>query len=153
MEQEHRRVYICFGTPDKHLEKIEQATQKLGRFDWWNIKKSACKEDIVIFYMIRPMSAFVATGIVDSEVQQCPDKDSQWHDQPCVWVRDVSLLHRHVPLSKAKKYFSEWKFLKQPRRSTDVPKSYVGQFLRLLGVQGQDQFRPPEEIPSGSKYS
>ena len=103
--------------------------------------------------MIRPISAFVATGVVDSEVQQCPDKDSQWHDQPCVWVRDVSLLHRHVPLSKAKQYFPEWKFLKQPRRSTDVPKNYVGQFLRLLGVQGQDQFRPPEEVPSGSKYN
>jgi len=151
MSPEPQRVYICFGTPGVHLDQIEVAAQKAGRFDWWNIKSSARREDMVIFYMIRPLSAFVATGIVDSGVQPCPDETSQWRNQPCVWVRDASMLPRHVPLSEAKDQFPEWKFLKQPRRSTDVPGIYVEQFLQLLGVQ--DQVRPPEEVPYGTKYS
>ncbi len=147
------RVYICFGTPAPHLGQLETAALAPGRFDWWNIVKSASPEDLVIFYMIRPLSAFVATGIVDSEVESCPDETSRWRDQPCVWVSDVTMLPRYVPLSEAKRHFPEWKFLKQPHRSTEVPSAYVEDFLRLLGAAYQDCTRLPEEVPQGLTYN
>src|SRR2546430_11535005 len=139
------RVYICFGTPEPHLGQLETAARKGGRFDWWNIKKSASPEDRVIFYLIRPRSAFVATGVVDSEVKPCPDKTSTWRDQPCVWVRDISMLPRHVPLSEAQRHFPEWRFLRQPHRSTDVPSAFVIDFLSFLQADGPAPIRFPEE--------
>ncbi len=147
------RVYICFGTPVPHLEQIEKAALAPGRFDWWNIVKSARREDLVVFYMIRPLSAFVATAIVDSEVQACPDESSAWRGQPCVWVRDAGMLPKSVPLSEAKRRLPEWKFLRQPHRSTEVPRDYVEDFLRLLGSGYQVGFRLPEEVPHGLTYN
>lgn len=39
------RVYICFGTPERHLGRLETAARTGWRFDfdWWNIKKSAAR--------------------------------------------------------------------------------------------------------------
>ncbi len=42
------RVYMCFGTPKRHLGQLETAAQKGGQFDWWNIKKSAAHSRIGI---------------------------------------------------------------------------------------------------------
>jgi hypothetical protein len=138
------RVYICFGTPEPHLNQLKSAPRK-GRFNWWTIKKSARPEDIVIFYMIRPLTAFVATGVVESEVYRLNDKKSKWYDDPGAYIKNVQMLPRYVTLAEAKQAFPEWKYLRGLQKSSDVPRNFAKRFLQLLIENNQDKIRFAEE--------
>jgi|GEM_PF-2406471 len=133
------RVHICFGEPDKDFEKLkaDALNSTGGVFDWWNISKSARPGDRVIFYMVAPISAFVASAEVDSVVE-CPEKESKWRDKPCAWLREAKMLPRQVTLTEAKQRLPEWRYLKRltaaciPNKNT--PTEVADEFLKLLQV-------------------
>ena len=73
------RVHVCFGTPPEHYEALEKIAAGEDDIGWWTINKSALPGDQVIFYMVRPLSAFVATGVVTTEPLVEEDKRSAWY--------------------------------------------------------------------------
>lgn len=139
------RVYICFGTPDVHLDQLRRAAAGDGELGWWTINKSALPEDQVVFYMIRPMSAFVASGVVVSKASLVDDTTSGWYGYYCADVKDVRMLPRFVRLDEAQMEFPKWGFLRYPRRSTLVPSHLAERFLRFLKAGKQESVRFAEE--------
>jgi hypothetical protein len=142
MSIDTQRIYVCQGRP-RHLQELEEAARKAGRYDWWPIKKSAHPGNAVIFYLKSPISAFVASGIVDSEVFSCPDETSEFHGRPCVWISDVRMLPRPVALQDAAQHIPEWKFLQMPQAKAEVPSEWVESFLKLLQFEASETTREP----------
>ena len=106
----------------------------------------------MIFYMVAPVSAFVATAIID-RIGECPDKTSKWCDKPCAWLRNAKMLFEEITLDHAKQHFPEWRFLKRPT-ITCIPNKYtpidlVDSFLAFLNianpkVEPEDMGNPPD---------
>jgi hypothetical protein len=86
----------------------------------------------MVFYMTRPMSAFVGTGVVASEPFVVDDPDSDWYGHYAVEMKDVEMLPRRVTLHEAQQRFPDWGYLRQPRRSTPIPSDVVSEFLAFL---------------------
>jgi hypothetical protein len=137
------RVHICFGNPDRHLAELERAAEK-GTSDgwWWTINRWAIPGDRIIFYLIRPMSAFVASAVVASKPWVVEDRDSDWYGHYGVEVKDVQMLPRHVALQEARRRFPDWRYLRQPYRSTPIPSEMVGDFLAFLHAGTLQPLRP-----------
>jgi hypothetical protein len=95
--------------------------------------------------MIRPMSAFVALGVVAGDVFVLKDTTSGWYGHLGAMIRDVRMLPRHVPLAEAQRHFPEWGFLRLPRRSTLVPAGVAEGFLRFLEGGERAEIRFAEE--------
>lgn len=133
------RVHICFGELEKDFEKLKSdALMPSGKvFDWWNVTHSARPGDLVLFYIIDPIKAFVATARIDS-ICECPDKTSKWKDKPCAWLRDAQMLPQEVTRDQARKHFPEWRYLNRmtatciPNDTT--PPDLVDRLLELLEV-------------------
>ena len=147
MSIDTQQIYICQGRP-KHLKQLEEAAEKGGRYrglryDWWPIKKSARPGNTVIFYLTSPISAFVASGIVDSEVISCPDETSEYRGRPCAWISDIRMLPNPVALQDAARRIPEWKFLQMPQAKAEVPSEWVERFSQLLQLEASEMTREP----------
>ena len=149
MAAETPRVFICFASPKRHLDQLKAAAKKAGRFDWWNIHKSAQSGDRVVFYMIRPVSAFIAQGFVDGSGFILDLKESQWDGKHVAWIKDVSMLERYIPLNEAKQQFPDWKYLIQPRQSTLVPEEVADRFLQLIGADNSEARLHDQQFQGG----
>lgn len=123
-----RQVHICFGDPKLHLRGLRPSARTA-----WTINARAARGDVAAFYMIGPMSAFVATGVVASDARKIePDaEDGYWHGYQAR-VERVRLLPDPVPLSRVRAALPRWAWLRQPRRSTVVPDAIAERFLQVL---------------------
>ena len=142
MAQHTPRVHVCFGTPDLHLPELRKLAER-GKSEKWTINKAALPGDRVVFYLIRPISSFVASAMVASKPIF---RDQHWVNQYLAKIEDVQLFPRGVHLGEAQKQFPEWGFLRQPRRSTQVPEDMAQAFIQYFDAL-------EEEIPAVAEES
>ncbi len=131
MSSSETHVQVCICTPPRHLKALEAVAEEREPI-WWTINKSALPGDRVVFYMIGPMSAFVAEGIVSTKPKVVSKKSSNWYGDYGANIEDVQMLPRQIPLAEARKQCPKWGFLLQPRRSSMVPIDVASAFLRLI---------------------
>lgn len=115
-----------FGTPEVHLSELERAAKRGRRLVHWTINALAKPNDRALFYMIRPLSAFVAWGTVRSKASLAAGKRYGWPGHHMSVISDIKMLPRYVPLNELRRCLPEWGFLKQPRHSITVPDALVG---------------------------
>jgi hypothetical protein len=127
------RVHICFGTPPHHLQALKEIAAGDAEPDWWTINNTAQRGDQIVFYMVRPLSAFVAVGVVASNAERVTDDTNEWFGHYHADISDVSLLPRPISLIHTRQRFPSWGWLRQPRRSTPVPGQIANKFLQFLG--------------------
>ena len=128
MAQHTPRVHVCFGTPDPHRHELNKLAER-GKSVKWTINKAALPGDQVIFYLIRPVSSFVASAVVASKPTF---RDKYWENHYLAKIDNVQLFPRGVHLREAQKQFPEWGFLRQPRRSIQVPEDIADAFMRYF---------------------
>jgi hypothetical protein len=128
------RVHVCFGTPSHHLEKLLAAAAANDSLRWWTVNRSALPGDRAIFYMISPLSSFVATGVIAEEPRVMDDESSRWHGRYGAAMTDIQMLPRQVSIAEAKQQFPEWGFLRAPQRSSPVPAELAATFLSFLNA-------------------
>ncbi len=128
------RIHVCFGTPPHHLQRLKEIGA--GESNWWTINKEARPGDQIVFYMKRPLSEFVAVGVVDSDPWFIDDEANDWFGHYAVDVSDVAMLPHAVSIVHARQRFPSWGWLRQPRRSTRVPGQIANKFLQFLGGGG-----------------
>jgi hypothetical protein len=126
------RVHICFGSPNVHLGHLEEVARTGEELGWWTINRSALPGDQVVFYMVKPLSKFVATAVVTTNPWWNDDTTNDWYGYYVAEMSDVKMLPRLIPLSETREHFPEWGFLRQPRRSVLVPDSFAEDFLSFL---------------------
>ena len=132
MEIRPTRLNICFGTPPQHLKRLKEIAAS-GEPDWWTINREALPGDQIAFYMKRPLSQFVAVGVVDTKPQLIKDESDEWFGHYAADVTDIAMLPRPVSIVHARERFPSWGWLRQPRRSTRVPGQIANKFLNFLG--------------------
>jgi hypothetical protein len=138
-----RAVWLCFGDPERHLDQLKRASRRKRSAYWWTITKSARRGDRVVFYMIRPMSAFVAIGTADSDARLNEDRNSEWYGHYIAEVRDVEMLPGPVLLARVQDWFPEWDYLRTPRRSARVPVEIADELLVRLTGKSEGGFLVP----------
>jgi hypothetical protein len=139
--QTHRpAVWLCLGDPERHLKELNRAARRKRSGQWWTITKSARRGDRVVFYMIGPMSAFVAVGIVDSDAALHEDRKSEWYGKYVAAVSGIETLPEPVALAKVQEWFPDWDYLRSPRRSARVPGEIAGELLARLNGQSPGEF-------------
>jgi len=159
------RVHICIGDQKlDHLSAFEAApVARDVDFDWWNTKAAASPGDSVVFYMKKPISAFVAFGTVNRPVAdgEVPlEGRSKWYGANCFWIREVKMLARHVTLDEAKSRFPTWSYLRRPDVASfpneSTPLGMVEEFLDFLRMpplptpEASDREEPPSRIRTTS---
>src|SRR6266511_326292 len=89
-------THRCHGDPaDGALEDIQYRAQ-LGRKVRWTVPPDAVPGDKVVFYIMRPLTAFVAVGDVDSPAKpEPPDSDwAGWHIATIANIQMIPFRHR-----------------------------------------------------------
>jgi hypothetical protein len=126
-----KRLHVCFGTPPHHLERLEKLAAS-SEPDSWTINSEALPGDQIAFYMKRPLSQFVAIGVVATEPWFIDNDSDDWFGHYAVDVTDIAMLPHPVSIVHACERFPSWGWLRQPRRSTRVPGQIANKFLRFL---------------------
>jgi len=132
MSTQGHKTYVCFGEPHCHLWELQKAAENQGNLDWWTVNSAARAGDEVVFSLIRPLSSFVAIGLVSSDPFIVNDRTSSWFGRQAAEIVGVRMLPRFVHISEARELFPEWGFLRQPGQSTALPDELVDRFLQLL---------------------
>lgn len=125
------RVYVCLGTPAEHLEELKDVAAG-ALWTKWTINKGAVEGDQVVFYMLKPLSAFVAAGIVEDAPRLEDDESSGWYGHYMTDISGVQMLPWLVPIPQARTRFPQWGWLRQPRQSTLVPSDFTNELLGFL---------------------
>src|SRR4051812_47569226 len=108
MSEANDRVHVGHEDAD-YWGRFVAATERLGRFDEWNLTSRAQNGDLVLVYLKEPISAFVGTCFVDSDQIPCPDMESRLKDKPWFHVRDARTLpNGSVSIRTLKQRFPAW---------------------------------------------
>jgi hypothetical protein len=161
---------IAIGDPNppyNHLPLLRREAANSTRvdFDWWNLHACAAPGDEVVFYLIGPISAFVALGTVGERVRvddprlSEADRNSLHLDENCFWIRNVRVLPQPFrTIGEARISFQDWGYLFGPLAPTCVPCETVGAFLAFLGAPLLLQIAcdvshpPPQMTVTTSRY-
>lgn len=125
-----KAFYICFGTPEAHLELLTECAES-GEDVTWTINSKAKMGDRVLFYLKSPLSSLIASGVVLSNPEKNTDPDDKWEGYYESSIGSLKMLSHPIHISELRSKFPEWEWLKQPRRSARVPDSAVGKLQRL----------------------
>ncbi len=128
-------AHVCFGDPDPHLAELENLarTQDAG---WWTINRHASGGDIALFYVKRPLSAFVAWGVVQS--QPVLRTEEPWKGYYAASISQVRMLPRQVSRVELCARLPQWRYLNLPRKSIAVPDEFFNRLRVYLEIPWED---------------
>ena len=127
-------VHILFGNPWDHLVEIARLAAGIVPEEqrWWTIDREARAGDVTVFYLVRPLSCFIAVGQVITDAWLNQDPRTGWEGYYIAGVDRVKLLSRPIPLAEIRDRFPGWAWLRQPRRSIRVPEPFARKFLEYI---------------------
>ncbi len=120
--------HVVQGQPDRE-EILRDASRTTGRVNW-TVPKHAQPRDRVFFYLVGPVSAIVATGIITEPARLNRNKRDPWFDYYMAGIRRVEVLPEPVSLLVLRQALPEWKYLNKVQGMATVP---VGLRARLMG--------------------
>lgn len=101
----------------------------------WTSHKAIAVDDVVFFYIVAPVSAIVAEGIIVSDNWLNEDVGSKWEGRlmsEIVVDRGIDESKPHVSMRRLREIFPEWNWLRYPRQNTQVPADIILPFLELM---------------------
>ncbi len=122
------RMFVCLGDPHEDHMKYMKARTTVR----WTVNAGANAGNRVCFYMIAPRAEFVATGTVVSPVRKNNKKGDRWFGHYEADISKIKPLRIPVERSIVQSNFPDWKWFRQPRRSSEVPSEMVLEFSSLL---------------------
>jgi hypothetical protein len=128
-------AHICFGDRVPQLPKLQELACNHA-VDWWTINRHATGGDIALFYIKRPLSAFVAWGVVVSGAGL--RAEGPWAGHYAASVAQVRMLSRPVPRLELCQHLPEWGYLRSPRQSVAVPGEFFEPLMSALAIPWQE---------------
>lgn len=125
-----KTLYICFGTPEDHLDPLTECADN-GEIADWTINSKAKRNDRVLFYLKNPLSSLVASGVVLTDPEKNTKPYDNWYGYYIADIGSIEMLPHPIHISELRSKFPEWEWLKQPRRSTRVPDNVVRKLEHL----------------------
>lgn len=124
-------TYICLGTPPDALASLVKST-RARRTVQWTVHSQAQKSDVVLFYLLRPISALVAKGVVSRDAVKITSRRDPWFGHSMAPIGQMELLPREISRGQLRKAFPQWGYWTQPRVSARVPDATVPNLWRLV---------------------
>lgn len=145
-------IHIAMGnSADNAVGELQRAAKNSRRVRWTMTSK-ARPGDLCVFYVIAPVQAFVATGIIDSMPTKDTNPSSARYGISTAWVADVTMLGRPVPLTKMRAALPRWGYLKHVRTAAQVPPANEAVLLKVLGSEGPPGPHLDEEAIEGLRH-
>lgn len=132
-------TYICLGTPPHALRSIVNYARG-RRAVQWTVHSQAQKGDVVLFYLLRPISALVAKGVLTRDAVKISSRRDAWFGHSMASIGQLELLPREISRGQLRKAFPRWGYWTQPRLSTRVPDAtapYLWRLVRQVSVDSQ----------------
>lgn len=98
----------------------------------WSVTKSTAPGDRVWFYITHPVSAVVATGIVNSEVIYHGEANQSWSKHYVATINNLKIV-RNTPLEFLQKAFPQWQGIADFEENFDIEANQVGFFHEVMG--------------------
>lgn len=125
-----RRYHICLGRPpDNYIDLREDAV--VGE-TIWTINRMAKKGDIALFYLVGPVCAIVARGVLVSDAKRSLDEESGWFGHYMADINELELFEQPITLAAIKSSIPQWRYWHSPMKSHPVPQPFVLPLERLL---------------------
>lgn len=128
-------VFVSHGNvADSHEDELIGASIA-GASERWTINGQARRGDVVVFYITRPRSAFVAWGKVKTKPKM---GRSRWGRGGRAYWSDIGPVHalgRACQLRDAREALPEWTWLTTAQSPTQVPDAISARLLGLLGIE------------------
>jgi len=128
------RWYIVFGSSPTHLQQLARRIRS-GKSIEWTINSEAQPVDNVAFYMINPICAIIAVGVVKDWPEK--ERSGYWRGHYMASIGHIQGLKRPIFMRDLRRSFPAWGWLKWPQRSTAVPDRFVPRFVKLLRVSSR----------------
>ncbi len=135
--------HICLGTPEFHLEPLEDSASSTGEVGW-TINSKAKAGDFALFYLKAPISAIIAKGVTVSDAERNNDSRSDWYGYFGCDIHNLVMLKTPVHLSMIRDSIPQWGYWKTPIKSTRVPDEFV---LRLEGLLDNPDDKTTRSFP------
>src|SRR5438552_2302754 len=123
-------MHVLQGSPEPHWTILREKASSSSRLSDWTVPKSARTGDRVVFYVVGPLSSFVATGIVAENPWKDDKRNSYWYGRYMAAVRNLTLLPRLVPLALVREALPRWRYLKSAQGTVTVPEEFAPLLLR-----------------------
>lgn len=132
MVREMPALHIVQGSPDSYSRILKRAASGTRRVAAWTVPKSAKPGDRVFFYIVRPVSLFVGTGVVAEHPSRNARPDDPWFGHFMAPMHQVLLLPQPVPLDQVRQALPDWGYLRNVRVGATVPVSLRASFEEVL---------------------
>lgn len=113
---------------DGELESAAGSGEVLG----WTVPRVAVTGDDLVFYLLKPVGAFVATGRVLTDAR--PGSSFEGHGDYLSDVGEIRMLSAPVERLRMAEQVPAWGWPRQPRTATTVPDASVDDVLGALGL-------------------
>lgn len=87
----------------------------------WTCPSTVKKDDLMLVYLLSPISAIVAQAIFSSPAYIESAPESEWFGKSMAYYRHVHLFSRFISLQELRLIFPEWHWTKRPQGSVRVP--------------------------------
>lgn len=118
------RLFIVQGK-STHLESLYEDEQNpTDEYDsCWTCPKDVRPNDLMLIYLLSPVSAIVGYARFASEPFINEEIGSEWRGKRMAVYRDLSLLNpeNFITLGEMRAYFPDWFWVNRPQGATVVP--------------------------------
>lgn len=140
MSEIHSEIFIVQGRAE-HLEILyeEENLENLGHLDYapcWTCPGTAKPGDLLLFYLMRPLSSIVGTAQVAAEPFVNNDLDSEWFGARMAEYENLTMLARedYLSLWQMQEFFPAWHWTKRPQGAVKIPDIYKKDLLSFLKI-------------------
>lgn len=118
---------------DEQMETAEDSAW-LEYESCWTCPSAASRGDTMLIYLMRPISAIIASATFSSEPFTNNDLDSEWFGKRMATYIGIKVFDESefVSLFRLRELFPEWYWTTRPQGAVKVPEIYEQQFLDLL---------------------
>lgn len=130
------RVFITYGDENEdfdHYSQLEDLASN-GESSSWTVDPKVKIGDGIIFYIKSPTQAFVAMGIVESEVSRKMPVLGSWGRGFSAVIGSITMFKEPLERKPLIPKFPEWGWLRFPIRCSQVPEVSVAKLKKLIKI-------------------
>lgn len=119
-----KNIFIVQGKPF-HLDGLrDEIDNPSDEYDpAWTCPATVKENDLMLVYLLAPVSSIVAYGYFDSPAFINDDPESEWFDKRMATYRDLKLLQpeNYISLGELRLLFADWFWTTRPQGAVMVP--------------------------------
>lgn len=118
---------------DQQMETAEDSAW-LEYQPYWTCPSAVNRGDTMLIYLMRPISAIVATATFTSEPIMNNDFDSEWFGKRMAAYIGLKVFDESefISLFRLHELFPQWHWTTRPQGAVKVPENYEKEFLELV---------------------